>query len=131
MSMRNGLLGLAAMLAVTTAAAAAPPGPPVDPLVDGREPDPVAREFYQPEVVVAGFRGVPVFPSRSVPELVEKLAADVATPTRGVGHAIGTSLPMAPVASEITTPLADFATGFRDAVLNGMTVPLGTVRIED
>src|SRR5262249_59630164 len=95
MPMRNGLLGLAGVLALAAAASAAPPGPPVDPHVDGREPDPIVREFYQPEVIVAGFRSVPVpvVPSKSVPGLVEKLAADVATPTRPVCPAIGAGPP--------------------------------------
>jgi hypothetical protein len=43
MSVRKGLLGFAAGLATATAVAAEPP---VRPLVEGREPNPVARQFH-------------------------------------------------------------------------------------
>jgi hypothetical protein len=48
MSMRNGLL-LAGLLAVAGTAAAKPPELPAEPLVQGREASPIAREFFQPE----------------------------------------------------------------------------------
>jgi len=46
MCLRKGLLGLAATLTITGAVLAAPP---VNPLVEGREPNPVVREFYETE----------------------------------------------------------------------------------
>ena len=54
MSMRNGLLGLVVVLGLGGAAQATPP---VNPLVEGREPNPVAREFYEEESVTFGYVG--------------------------------------------------------------------------
>ena len=48
MSIRNGLLGLAGLLAAAGAADAKPPDLPLGPPVQWREPDPVAREFHEP-----------------------------------------------------------------------------------
>lgn len=44
MSPRTALLGLMGAIAIAGQIAAAPP---VDPFVEGREPDPVAREYHQ------------------------------------------------------------------------------------
>ena len=52
MSLRNGLLGLAALVAMTGSVLAAPP---VDPLVEGREPNPVVREFHETEPLAFGY----------------------------------------------------------------------------
>ncbi|MCE9567573.1 MAG: hypothetical protein K8U57_36700 [Planctomycetes bacterium] len=46
MCLRKGLLGLAAMFTITGSVLAEPP---VNPLVEGREPNPVVREFYETE----------------------------------------------------------------------------------
>jgi hypothetical protein len=46
MAMRNGLLGLAGTVAVAGGLRAEPPA---HPLVEGREPNPVVREFHEPE----------------------------------------------------------------------------------
>lgn len=46
MSLRNGLLGLCVVLGFAGSAVATPP---VNPLVEGREPNPVVREFYELE----------------------------------------------------------------------------------
>jgi hypothetical protein len=46
--MRRMLLGLFSAVAVCGAAAGKPPGLPVDPLSEGREVDPVTRDFYLP-----------------------------------------------------------------------------------
>lgn len=51
MSVRNGLLGVVAVLALAGVAAA---DPPVNPLVEGREPNPVAREFHEPASPMLG-----------------------------------------------------------------------------
>lgn len=103
MRVRNHLLGLAGLLAAAGVAAANPPGDAVRPQVDGREPTPIARDYYEPEAAVAGFSAVASFPMKSLPRNAEDGAI----------------------------PLGDFASGFRNAVLNYMTVPLGTVPIGD
>lgn len=54
MCLRKGLLGLAALLTMTGAVLATPP---VDPLVEGREPNPVVREFYETEPATFGYAG--------------------------------------------------------------------------
>jgi len=46
MSVRNAVLGLGVVLGFTGSIGAMPP---VNPLVEGREPNPVVREFYEPE----------------------------------------------------------------------------------
>jgi hypothetical protein len=60
MSPRKALLGLAGVIGLTGSAAA---GPPVSPLVEGREPDPVAREFYRDSTPVGGYVARPEFPA--------------------------------------------------------------------
>lgn len=55
MPVRNGLLGLVAGLATTAAVAE----PPVRPLVEGREPNPVARQFHEAEPPTFGYGGGP------------------------------------------------------------------------
>lgn len=65
MSIRNGLLGLVGLLAATAAAAAKPPELPGEPLVQGREPTPVARDLYEPDaqpLALGALRAVPVRP---------------------------------------------------------------------
>lgn len=47
---RNAFFGLAALLAVATAATAKPPDVPTPSQVEGREPTPLAREFYEVDV---------------------------------------------------------------------------------
>lgn len=46
------LFGILGATGVAMAAAAAPP---MNPLVDGREPDPVARQFHEPDRVYGGY----------------------------------------------------------------------------
>jgi hypothetical protein len=48
MLQRNGLLGLTGLVAVAGLAVAAP-APPINPQVEGREPNPVIREFHETE----------------------------------------------------------------------------------
>jgi hypothetical protein len=65
MSVRNGLLGLAGLLAAVAVATAKPPELPGDPLPQGREPTPVARELFEPDVPapsLGALRAVPVRP---------------------------------------------------------------------
>lgn len=59
MAMRNKLLGLAAALAGAGVAVAEPP---VNPFVEGREPNPVVREFYESEPPTFGYGAGPVSP---------------------------------------------------------------------
>jgi hypothetical protein len=59
MSMRKGLLGLAGMIGVTGLAAGVPE-PPINPHVEGRELNPVVREFYESEKPVQGYSPGPV-----------------------------------------------------------------------
>jgi hypothetical protein len=49
MFLRNGMLGLMILSSVGGTVGAEPP---INPLVEGREPNPVAREFYEPDPVV-------------------------------------------------------------------------------
>ena len=56
MSLRKWLPGLVGVLAV---AGVAPAEPPVNPLVEGREPDPVTREFYQSDKPPGGYVSTP------------------------------------------------------------------------
>jgi hypothetical protein len=119
MGTRNGLLGLAGVFVLAGVAAARP----TDPHVDGREPDPVAREFHAPQVVVAGLQAVPVLGSRSTESVAER--------SLQFSRVIGTSLPNSTPPVSNPLPLADYATGFRNAVMTRLTIPLGTVPIED
>jgi hypothetical protein len=57
MTVRNGLLGLGAFVVMAGAGAA---DSPRGPLVEGREPNPVARQFYEPEPRTFGYGGGPV-----------------------------------------------------------------------
>ncbi len=122
---------LAGVLALAGSSTAQPPGEVERPRVDGREPTPIARDYYEPEAVAHGFGSVPAFPSKSLPRMGEELGEQAANPMYGftVGHAFGANIPS--VHGDVTRPVSDFATGFRNSVLNNMTVPLGTVRIED
>jgi hypothetical protein len=52
MSPRKALFGLMGVIGLSGSAAAEPP---VNPLVEGCEPNPVAREFYQPETPIGGY----------------------------------------------------------------------------
>jgi hypothetical protein len=54
MSLRKGLLAMFAGIAVAGAASAEPP---VNPLVEGREPDPVVRQFHDTERTTFGYSG--------------------------------------------------------------------------
>jgi hypothetical protein len=50
MAMRRGWVGLAGVVvAAGVALADKPAGLPIDPLVEGREPTPLAREFHEPD----------------------------------------------------------------------------------
>jgi hypothetical protein len=60
----KGILGLVGVLALAGLTAAEPP---VNPLVEGRETDPVAREFHLPEKPLCGYVSGPVVPERSNP----------------------------------------------------------------
>ena len=55
MSPRTALFGLFAILGLLGQTAQAAAAPPASPLVEGREPDPVAREHYQPDQPIAGY----------------------------------------------------------------------------
>jgi len=65
MAPRRGLLGLAGVIAAAGLAAGEPP---VNPLVEGRESDPVAREFYLPEKPPGGGVSAPVMPEQTDPD---------------------------------------------------------------
>ena len=130
MPMRNHLLGLAGLLAAAGIAAANPPGGADRPQIDGREPTPVARDHYEPEAVALGLGSVSAFPMKSLPRRGEEGGtATGALVGSNIAHRLGTHIPQMPAESAI--PLGDFASGFRNSVLNHMTVPLGTVAIED
>jgi hypothetical protein len=53
---------------VIAAAGLAAGEPPVNPLVEGRESDPVAREFYLPEKPPGGDVSAPAMPERADPD---------------------------------------------------------------
>jgi hypothetical protein len=86
MSLRSGLLGLAGVLAAAGAAAAKPPDLPIDPHSEGREPDPVVREFYQPDPPARPHTSYYVPPARppaegvSVEEVVELVSGWLTIP---------------------------------------------------
>jgi hypothetical protein len=73
MSMRNGLLGLMALVVEAGLALAAPAPPTYPQQVEGRETNPIAREFYQAEKSVERLGSGPEFPTRSKGEWVETL----------------------------------------------------------
>lgn len=100
MSMRSRLCALAGVLAAAGAGAAKPPELPVGPLVEGVEPTPLAREFYQPDVRGPEFGTRPALPGWD---------------GRGAE----------------ASPLVDFITGVRAAVLNRLTIPLGMVPVKE
>lgn len=129
MSLRNGLLGLAAALVAAGDATAAPN----DPHVEGRVSDPVAQEFYQPEIILAGFRSVPMPPTRSIPATVGITAVGAATavPTSPMGHAGGASLASGFTGSSSGISVGEMSGGVPHSILNSTTVPLGTVPIVD
>jgi hypothetical protein len=67
MSMRSGLFGLAGVLVVTGTAAAKPPDLPAEPLVEGREPTPVAREYYEADLSRPAAGGAQFLPPQTMP----------------------------------------------------------------
>jgi hypothetical protein len=66
MALRKGVLGLIGVVAAVGSMRAEPP---VNPLVEGREPNPVVREFHEPEPAPFSYGG-PVQPERSQGEEV-------------------------------------------------------------
>lgn len=68
---RNGLLGLLGVLAATAALGAEQP---VNPLVQGREPDPIARDFHLPDTPVSGYVPSPEADDETNPGLWPMLA---------------------------------------------------------
>lgn len=56
MRARTWLLALAAATGLATTAAAEPP---INPLVEGREPDPVAQQFHQTDLPPGGYVAAP------------------------------------------------------------------------
>jgi hypothetical protein len=67
MARRTGQLWLTAVVATVGLGADKPPGLPADPRVEGREPDPVAREFHRPESAAPRYGTGPVVPPRATP----------------------------------------------------------------
>jgi hypothetical protein len=65
MARRKGLLGLAAAVAAVGLGADKPPGLPADPRVEGREPNPVVREFHQADPATPDYGAGPVPPARA------------------------------------------------------------------
>lgn len=61
MTVRNGLLAMATGLAVAGTGAAQPP---VGPGVEGREPNPIARDYHQSEPATFGYGGGPAAAAR-------------------------------------------------------------------
>lgn len=74
MALRKCLLGLAGAIAVAGVTAAEPP---INPLVEGREPDPVTREYYLPEKPLGGYVSSPMMPERVNPDVWVAIAAGV------------------------------------------------------
>jgi len=93
---RIGWVGLLSVVTCAGTAAAKSPGVPAGPVVEGREPSPVAREYYAAEASVP----LGLVPFAPVPAADPKWPLDTAS-------------------------LAEFVTGFRAAVLNRFTIPLG------
>lgn len=98
---RTMILGLAAVVAAAGLAAGKPPGLPIDPQVEGREPNPVARDFHEPEAVPAGFGAVSVAP-----------ATTGAEPGPNAGRLAALSR-------------------LGETILDRLTIPLGTVQMWD
>lgn len=128
MSRRYGLLGLAgAFVAAGTAGAA-----PNDPAVAGRASDPAAQELYQPEIILAGYRSVPM-PPRSIPATVGRSAAGaaIAVPTSGMGHVVGASLATGIPSGTHSGAFGDVTGAVQKSITHDTIVPLGTVPIDD
>jgi hypothetical protein len=69
-----------AVVAVVGLGADKPPGLPADPQVEGREPDPVARDFHRPEVVTSRYGTGSWAPPRATPArpgLMKAIAGEV------------------------------------------------------
>ena len=96
MKTRTGLLGVAACLVLAGWAAGKPPGLPLNPHDQGKEPPPVARDFYQADEPMP-----PLASSRRGP----------------AGRPPGPGLDVREVAW--------FAAAAHDAVMNHLTMPLG------
>jgi hypothetical protein len=79
MSLRKGVLALFAGVAVAGVASAEPPA---SPLVEGREPNPVVRQFHGVEPATFGYGGGPAIPAQAsraagwLPALVRDLFLD-------------------------------------------------------
>jgi hypothetical protein len=96
---RRMMMGVVAVVIACGAAAGKPPGLPIDPLSEGRELDPVTRDFHLPAPPAAG------------PIAQEAVAG---TPAESGAY---------------LTIWSIFA-GLHDALLNRLTVPLGTVPMD-
>lgn len=69
---RNGLMAVTGLIAVSGLAAAAPP---INPFIEGREPNPVVREFYETEKPVSEYRAGPVIPAQSKSDWITRIVA--------------------------------------------------------
>jgi hypothetical protein len=103
MVLRKGMLSLVGGITLTGAAVAKPPGEPTPPLVDGREPTPIAREFHTTDHPPAAFGTITLPTSR---------APGKATPSGAL-------------------PLAELVTGVWSEMFNRLTMPLGTVPVRE
>jgi hypothetical protein len=72
MSIRNGLLGLVVLFSATGVAVAAP-DQPINPLVEGRESNPVDREYYRTEKPIERYGSGLATPTPSKGEWVKLL----------------------------------------------------------
>ncbi len=54
MRLRNGLFGLAGLLALSSSSVARAE-PPINPFVEGRETNPVAQQFFEPQPATFGY----------------------------------------------------------------------------
>ena len=103
MLLRSRLFGIVGVVTIAGAGVAQPPGGANPPLVDGREPTPIAREFYTNDNPTTAF----------------------GTITLPVARAPGQSAPKS------VAPLAEFVAGVWNEMLNRLTIPLGAVPVRE